>query len=181
VRQNPASRIANPKKTLLGTVYSLCGYLLFWRSYFFFPLLVFRGHPDPNLTYAHDLVELMGLGKDKQKEKDKKSEKKTKIPNFGAASDGDAVCSPSLFFACLFVYCQPLAHISSVSQDRNMILGNEFFVTPSDSVAILAANSSCIPFFKNGLKGVARSMPTSTALDRVASKLNLTCYEVPTG
>lgn len=64
-----------------------------------------------------------------------------------------------------------------------MILGhNAFFVNPSDSVAIIAANYECIPYFKRtGLKGVARSMPTSAALDRVAEKLGVTAYEVPTG
>lgn len=104
------------------------------------------GHPDPNLTYAHELVDVMGLG-------EKKVES---VPSFGAAADGDA--------------------------DRNMILGSRFFVTPSDSVAIIAANAQeCIPYFKNGLKGLARSMPTSSALDFVAKKLNVQCYEVPTG
>jgi phosphoglucomutase len=105
------------------------------------------GHPDPNLTYAHELVEAMGLGK-AQLDDDK-------VPDFGAAADGDA--------------------------DRNMVLGRKFFVTPSDSVAIIAANYSAIPYLKAGLKGVARSMPTSAALDRVAAKLGLTCFEVPTG
>lgn len=63
------------------------------------------------------------------------------IPDFGAAADGDA--------------------------DRNMILGRKFFVTPSDSVAIIAAHATeAIPYFKDGLKGVARSMPTGAALDR---------------
>ena len=63
------------------------------------------------------------------------------IPQFGAACDGDA--------------------------DRNMILGSKFFVTPSDSVAIIAAYAKdAIPYFSKGLKGVARSMPTSAALDR---------------
>ena len=63
-----------------------------------------------------------------------------------------------------------------------MILGNNFFVTPSDSVAIIAANAQeCIPYFKSGLKGVARSMPTAAALDRVAQKLNVECFETPTG
>jgi len=99
------------------------------------------GHPDPNLTYAHDLVEEMWGAA---------------APDFGAASDGDG--------------------------DRNMILGNKFFVTPSDSVAIIAANAqACIPYFQAGLKGVARSMPTSGALDRVATKLGLRFYETPTG
>lgn len=69
------------------------------------------------------------------------------MPSFGAAADGDA--------------------------DRNMILGDRFFVTPSDSVAIIAAQANCIPYFssKGGLKGVARSMPTSGALDLVAAKV----------
>uniref|UniRef100_A0A0D6QXZ6 Alpha-D-phosphohexomutase alpha/beta/alpha domain-containing protein n=1 Tax=Araucaria cunninghamii TaxID=56994 RepID=A0A0D6QXZ6_ARACU len=63
-----------------------------------------------------------------------------------------------------------------------MILGKAFFVTPSDSVAMIAANAEvAIPYFKNGLKGLARSMPTSGALDLVAKKLNLPFFEVPTG
>mmetsp|Transcript_29031 Transcript_29031/g.5255 ORF Transcript_29031/g.5255 Transcript_29031/m.5255 type:complete len:128 (+) Transcript_29031:904-1287(+) len=62
-----------------------------------------------------------------------------------------------------------------------MILGKQFFVTPSDSVAILAANSQYIPYFANGLKGVARSMPTSAALDEVAKDIGVSCFEVPTG
>lgn len=105
------------------------------------------GHPDPNLTYAKELVACMGLGK---------SDAKNEPPEFGAASDGDA--------------------------DRNMILGKRFFVTPSDSVAIIAANAvDAIPYFSAGLKGVARSMPTSAALDVVAKHLNLKFFEVPTG
>merc|ERR1712130_245102 len=107
------------------------------------------GHPDPNLKYAHDLVDIMGLNPEKVPDDEKK------IPDFGAAADGDA--------------------------DRNMIVGKKFFVTPSDSVAIIAANAQCIPYFKDGLKGVARSMPTSGALDFVATKLDLKLYETPTG
>ena len=76
-------------------------------------------------------------------------------PTFGAASDGDG--------------------------DRNMIMGKGIFVTPSDSLAILAANATLIPGYASGLKGVARSMPTSQAVDRVAKKLNIPCYETPTG
>ncbi|TLS78344.1 alpha-D-glucose phosphate-specific phosphoglucomutase [Mariprofundus erugo] len=98
------------------------------------------GHPDPNLTYAHDLVEIM-YGDD--------------APDFGAASDGDG--------------------------DRNMILGNHFFVTPSDSLAVLAANATRVPGYAGGIAGVARSMPTSAAVDRVAASLGLDCYETPTG
>jgi len=64
-----------------------------------------------------------------------------------------------------------------------MILGKKFFVTPSDSLAVIAANWEAIPYFKRsgGLKGVARSMPTSQAVDRVAQKIGVRCYEVPTG
>ncbi|BBD54726.1 alpha-D-glucose phosphate-specific phosphoglucomutase [Planktothrix agardhii] len=98
------------------------------------------GHPDPNLVYAHDLVEIM-FGEN--------------APDFGAASDGDG--------------------------DRNMILGNNFFVTPSDSLAIITANAHLVPGYKGGLAGVARSMPTSQAPDRVAAKLGINCYETPTG
>ncbi len=78
-----------------------------------------------------------------------------KPPQFGAASDGDG--------------------------DRNMILGQNFFVTPSDSLAILAANATLAPGYQDGLAGVARSMPTSTAVDQVAKALGITCYETPTG
>ncbi|HNZ56697.1 MAG TPA: alpha-D-glucose phosphate-specific phosphoglucomutase, partial [Methylophilaceae bacterium] len=99
------------------------------------------GHPDPNLTYAEDLVKIMFAGE--------------KALDFGAASDGDG--------------------------DRNMILGKNFFVTPSDSLAVLAANATLVPAYKNGIAGVARSMPTSGAADRVAAKLNIPCYETPTG
>ncbi len=75
--------------------------------------------------------------------------------DFGAASDGDG--------------------------DRNMILGRRFFVTPSDSLAVLAANAHRVPGYRTGLAGVARSMPTSAAVDRVAAKLGIDCYETPTG
>ncbi|WP_027159624.1 alpha-D-glucose phosphate-specific phosphoglucomutase [Methylobacter luteus] len=76
-------------------------------------------------------------------------------PTFGAASDGDG--------------------------DRNMIMGDHIFVTPSDSLAIMAANAHLIPAYAKGLSGVARSMPTSQAVDRVAAKYNIPCYETPTG
>ncbi len=76
-------------------------------------------------------------------------------PNFGAASDGDG--------------------------DRHMILGDYFFVNPSDSLAILAANAQKIPAYQEGIKGIARSMPTSQAADKVAEKLGIPCFETPTG
>jgi len=98
------------------------------------------GHPDPNPTYAAELVATM-FGPD--------------APDFGAASDGDG--------------------------DRNMILGRHFIVTPSDSLAVLAANATLVPGYARGLKGVARSMPTSAAVDRVAQALGIPCFETPTG
>ena len=98
------------------------------------------GHPDPNLTYAADLVAEMS-GAD--------------APDFGAASDGDG--------------------------DRNMILGPGTFVNPSDSLAILAAQARVVPGYAAGLAGVARSMPTSAAVDRVAERLGIPCFETPTG
>ncbi len=98
------------------------------------------GHPDPNLTYAAELVaELFG----------------DHAPDFGAASDGDG--------------------------DRNMILGRRCFVTPSDSLAVLAANATLAPGYRDGLAGVARSMPTSGAVDLVAAALGVECHETPTG
>jgi phosphoglucomutase len=98
------------------------------------------GHPDPNLTYAHSLVEVV---------------ENNNIP-FGAASDGDG--------------------------DRNMIYGAGAFVSPGDSLAIIAHHAKLIPYFhKNGVYGLARSMPTSGAVDLVAKKQGLNCYEVPTG
>ncbi|MEJ1337165.1 MAG: alpha-D-glucose phosphate-specific phosphoglucomutase, partial [Candidatus Sedimenticola sp. (ex Thyasira tokunagai)] len=65
--------------------------------------------------------------------------------------------------------------------DRNMILGSHFFVTPSDSLAVMTANAQLIPGYKQGIPGIARSMPTSQAPDRVAEALGLACYETPTG
>jgi phosphoglucomutase len=65
--------------------------------------------------------------------------------------------------------------------DRNMVLGRNFFVTPSDSLAVMAANAHLIKGYAGGISGVARSMPTSQAADRVAESLGLDCYETPTG
>ena len=98
------------------------------------------GHPDPNLVYAHELVEKV----------DKNG------VHFGAASDGDG--------------------------DRNMIYGANTFVSPGDSLAIIAHHAKLIPWFKNqGVYGLARSMPTSAAVDLVAKAQGLQSYEVPTG
>ena len=98
------------------------------------------GHPDPNLVYAHSLVDAVD---------------KNNI-HFGAASDGDG--------------------------DRNMIYGAKAFVSPGDSLAIISHYAHLIPYFqKQGVYGLARSMPTSGAVDLVAKKQGLKCYEVPTG
>ena len=97
-------------------------------------------HPDPNLTYADKLADLL-LNK--------------RSFDFGAACDGDG--------------------------DRNMILGKSCFVNPSDSLAVITANTNLVPGYKNSMSGVARSMPTSMAVDCVAKELNIPCYETPTG
>jgi phosphoglucomutase len=76
-------------------------------------------------------------------------------PDFGAATDGDA--------------------------DRNMVVGRDFVVSPSDSLAVMTARATQIPGYRAGLAGVARSMPTSTAVDRVAKALGIACFETPTG
>jgi len=103
------------------------------------------GHPDPNPTYAEDLMKVMNA----------EGSTSETAPDFGAASDGDG--------------------------DRNMIVGRRFVVTPSDSLAVLAANARLVPGYAAGLKGVARSMPTSAAVDRVADVLGINCFETPTG
>lgn len=97
-------------------------------------------HPDPNLVYAKELVNIMYADD---------------APDFGAANDGDG--------------------------DRNMILGKKFFVTPSDSLAILTDNYNLISAYKDGIFGVAKSMATSTAVARVAQEKKIGYYEVPTG
>ena len=105
------------------------------------PLEDFGGlHPDPNLTYAKDLADLLLKGN---------------VFSFGAACDGDG--------------------------DRNMILGKGCFINPSDSLAVITANTSLVPGYKNGISGVARSMPTSMAVDVVAKELDIPCFETPTG
>jgi len=105
------------------------------------PLPDFGGlHPEPNLTYAKELVNRMNLAD---------------APDFGAASDGDG--------------------------DRYMVLGKSFAVNPSDSLAILAEYLDIIPFYRGKMNGVARSMPTSFAVDSVAKHKKLDLYQTPTG
>lgn len=79
------------------------------------------------------------------------------------------------------VHAATIGAASDGDGDRNMILGRDFFVTPSDSLAVLAANAHLVPGYKDGVFGVARSMPTSQAVDRVAAALGVECYETPTG
>lgn len=133
-------------------------------------------HPDPNLTYASELVKRMGINPDGtpanaeqtgvaaergvfsiQGSSNTQETRPSALPDFGAAGDGD--------------------------NDRNMILGKNFFVTPSDSVAVIASYATkCIPYFRDrGIQGLSRSMPTSRALDNVAKKLQVELYETPTG
>ncbi|CAB1105895.1 unnamed protein product [Ectocarpus sp. CCAP 1310/34] len=114
------------------------------------------GHPDPNLTYASDLVRRMGLDSSGQPLQGAAADA-AEPPTLGAAADGDA--------------------------DRNMILGRRFFVTPSDSLAVIAANAAAVPYFARagGLGGAARSMPTSGALDRVCERQGVPMFETPTG
>lgn len=111
-------------------------------------------HPDPNLTYAAELVEKMGLNSDGSANT---SLDMTSFPTLGAANDGDG--------------------------DRNLIAGAQCFVTPSDSLAIICNNWEAIPHFSKagGPKGVARSMPSSAALDVVAEAKNIPCFVTPTG
>lgn len=113
-----------------------------------------KGHPDPNLTYAAELVKKMGLHPDGS---DDPSVDMSKVPTLGAANDGDG--------------------------DRNLIAGAGCFVTPSDSLAIICDNWEAIPHFarRGGPKGVARSMPSSAALDVVAKARNITFFCTPTG
>lgn len=109
-------------------------------------------HPDPNLTYAAELVKKMGLKGDGSAD-----EGSVSAPALGAANDGDG--------------------------DRNLIAGAGCFVTPSDSLAMICDNWEAIPHFSKagGPKGVARSMPSSAALDVVAEALNIPFFSTPTG
>jgi len=117
----------------------------------------FGGHSSPSHGHAdpnltHAVELVAAMGLNKA---GRIIETKNEPPVFGAAADGDA--------------------------DRNMIMGRRFFCSPSDSLAVIVANASCIPYYSKGIKGCARSMPTSCALDIVAKKLNIPCFEVPTG
>jgi len=117
----------------------------------------FGGHESPSHGHAdpnltHAVELVKAMGLNKE---GKVIETDKEPPSFGAAADGDA--------------------------DRNMIMGSRFFCSPSDSLAVIVANATCIPYYSAGLKGCARSMPTSCALDIVAKKLGIPYFEVPTG
>merc|ERR1719353_654912 len=117
----------------------------------------FGGHASPSHGHAdpnltHAVELVAAMGLNKE---GRIIKTKSAPPIFGAVADGDA--------------------------DRNMIMGRNFFCSPSDSLAVIVANATCIPWYKGGLKGCARSMPTSCALDIVAKKLGIPCFEVPTG
>lgn len=114
------------------------------------------GHADPNLAHAKKLMALMGVDSDGMTVP--KTDDDAPRPTLGAAADGDG--------------------------DRNMILGDGVFVTPSDSLAVLSAHVGvAVPWFKSkgGLRAIARSMPTSRAADVVAEELGIPLFEVPTG
>jgi phosphoglucomutase len=113
-----------------------------------------KGHPDPNLTYAADLVKKMGLLSDGSADP---AVDLSTIPALGAANDGDG--------------------------DRNLIAGAGCFITPSDSLALICDNWEAIPHFAKagGPRGVARSMPSSAALDVVAEARGIPCFSTPTG
>lgn len=99
----------------------------------------------------------------------------------GGHPDPNRVYAKSLYDFMLSDQAKDLGAASDGDGDRNMIMGKGIFVSPSDSLALIAEHHGCIPQFEDGLVGVARSMPTSTALDRVAQSLNIPCYETPTG
>ncbi|WP_158810052.1 alpha-D-glucose phosphate-specific phosphoglucomutase, partial [Beijerinckia sp. L45] len=104
------------------------------------------------------------------------------LPDFGGHHpDPNLVHSKDLFDLMMGPDAPDLGAASDGDGDRNLIIGRDLFVTPSDSLALLAANAHLAPGYKAGLKGIARSMPTSAAADRVAAKLGIPCFETPTG
>ncbi|BAW80733.1 phosphoglucomutase/phosphomannomutase alpha/beta/alpha domain I [Candidatus Nitrosoglobus terrae] len=104
------------------------------------------------------------------------------LPDFGGGHpDPNLVYGKSLVTKMYRANAPSLGAASDGDGDRNMILGKRFFVTPSDNLAILAAHAHTIPGYRSGLAGIARSMPTSQAADRVAKALEIECFETPTG
>ena len=106
----------------------------------------------------------------------------TPSPNFGGHHpDPNLVNAKALYDLMMSSSAPDLGAASDGDGDRNLIIGRNIFVTPSDSLAVLSANAHLAPAYAKGLAGVARSMPTSSAADRVAAKLGIRCYETPTG
>ncbi len=106
----------------------------------------------------------------------------TPLEDFGGHHpDPNPVHARALFDAMMAPDAPDVGAASDGDGDRNMILGRGIFVTPSDSLAMLAANAHLAPGYRTGLKGVARSMPTSAAADRVAAALGVPAFETPTG
>ncbi|WP_442763211.1 alpha-D-glucose phosphate-specific phosphoglucomutase [Malikia spinosa] len=106
----------------------------------------------------------------------------TPLEDFGGLHPDPNPVNAAELVACLFAADGPdMGAASDGDADRNMVLGRGFVVAPSDSLAVLAAHAHRVPGYRQGLAGVARSMPTSTAVDRVASALGIPCHETPTG
>jgi phosphoglucomutase len=106
----------------------------------------------------------------------------TPLPDFGGHHpDPNLVHAKELYDLLMSQGAPDLGAASDGDGDRNLIIGRGQFVTPSDSLAMLAANAHLAPGYAKGLAGIARSMPTSAAADRVAAKLGIPCYETPTG
>ncbi|CAE7235494.1 PGM1 [Symbiodinium sp. CCMP2592] len=110
-----------------------------------------KGHADPNLSHSLELMAKLAVNKEGMR----LAYDQFPAASFGAGADGDA--------------------------DRNIILGKNCFVSPGDSLAIILQHAQCIPFFRGGVKGCARSLPTTGAVDRVAKKYNIPCFVTPTG
>ena len=106
----------------------------------------------------------------------------TPLPDFGGHHpDPNLVHAKALLDLMMSPDAPDLGAASDGDGDRNMIIGRGIFIPPSDSLAILSANAHLAPAYQGGLAGVARSMPTSGAVDRVANKLGIPCFETPTG
>jgi phosphoglucomutase len=106
----------------------------------------------------------------------------TPLPDFGGHHpDPNLVHARELYELMMGPAAPDLGAASDGDGDRNLIIGRRRFVTPSDSLAMLAANAHLAPGYASGLKGIARSMPTSAAADRVADALGVPCFETPTG
>jgi phosphoglucomutase len=106
----------------------------------------------------------------------------TPLPDFGGHHpDPNLVHAKELLDTMMGPDAPDLGAASDGDGDRNLIIGRGIFISPSDSLAMLAANAHLAPAYKGGIAGVARSMPTSCAVDRVAAKLGVPCFETPTG